>query len=65
MATIKMIVTMNNEDDGVDQELTMTREVVDLYELCRLYHDAAVAQGFGYVSGVVIESDNRTWSSDV
>lgn len=46
------------EDDGVDGEMSMTRNIEDLQGLSQLYADAARAMGFTYVEDVGFEKDD-------
>jgi len=58
MAVVTISVESTLEDDGVDSQLTMTRNVEDLYELAHLYCDAARAMGYTYVQDVAFEKES-------
>lgn len=57
---MQVIITAINdiEGDGVDGEMSMTRNIEDLQGLSQLYADAARAMGFTYVEDVGFEKDD-------
>lgn len=64
---IKVIVTQNAEDDGVDSVMTLEQKDVGdtVPDSLRFYLEAMTAMGFTYIENLQANSrSGRSWNSD-